>query len=174
MPVLKTLVDAQIKTAFQARAGMAHMSESDLLRSVVIEALAISPPQPAIFDTPVTTAIEQLTVRMAAPLMRMARTRATSAGMSSSRWIAALVKSNLERAPIMTDNETEALRASNRELASLARNLVRMTRIINENPAAMDLLKADQLGQLACAITVNRQVIQSLLDVNQQYWGASR
>lgn len=172
MPVLKTLVATEIKTAFQAKAGMAHVSESDLLRSVVMQSLELQPPSPPMFAIPEPVAIEQLTVRMASPLMQMTRARAASAGMSASRWIASLVKSNLSNAPIMTDSETEALRACNRELAVISRNLVHLTRVLRENPAETERLKCDQLAQLSDVVAANREVIQSLIRASQQYWGA--
>ena len=173
MPVLKTLVDSQTKSAFRAHASNANLSESDLLRSAVIAVLGATPKVSEVLASDAAPGRGQLTVRMAEALLQHARVRAKAAGMSSSRWIAALVQSNLTPMPVMTDTEIEALRASNRELAAIARSMNGLEGILSNDANGKHVLNSDQISELRASITENRETIHKLIQSSQRSWGVN-
>jgi hypothetical protein len=174
MPVLKTLVDTSIKAAFKSRAKAMSLSESDLLRVVVLDALGKAGKTPAVVAPNADDAeTDRINVRMAAFLLKNVRKRAKAKAMSTSRWIASLVQSNLMRDPVMSDAEIEALRASNRELAAVGRNLNQIARALNDNFNETDRLKLELLDVLLESIKDNRTAIRTLVRASQKVWGVA-
>lgn len=102
MPVLKTLVEPDTKALFQAAAARRGLSESELLRAVVLAALDQAEPEskPVEVD-PEETETDRMTVRMPRFLLNAAKKRAKEKGMAPSRWITALVQSHLTSEPVM-------------------------------------------------------------------------
>lgn len=93
--------------------------------------------------------------------------------MAPSRWIAALVQSNLTADPVMTGAELAVLQASARELAFIGRNLNQIAKTINAKmitdaePATIEMLTA-----LGAAIQENRAAIRALVRASQGAWEA--
>ena len=174
MPVLKTLVDPSVKAAFKKRAAALSLSESDLLRVVVIDAMGRAGKTPAAV-VPIADdgGIDRMTLRMAAFMLKNVRKRAKTRGMSASRWVASLVQTNLMRAPVMSDEEVEALRASNRELAALGRNLHQIARALNDSVNDTDRLQLQLLDALQESIRDNREVIRTLVRASLKAWAVA-
>lgn len=174
MPVLKTLVDSSIKAAFKGRATAAGLSESDLLRVVVRDAMGKAGKVPAAITSSAEDAgTDRMTVRMPAFMLKNLRKRAKAMGLSSaSRWVASLVQSTLMRDPVMLDAEIEALRASNRELAAIGRNLNQIARALNDNFNETDRLKLQLVDVLQESISDNRLAIRALVRASRKAWGA--
>jgi methyl-accepting chemotaxis protein len=172
MPVLKTLVEPTAKARFQAMAKERHLSESELLRAVI---LAITDDnEPAMGRTvpePDNAEITRMTVRMPRFLVDSVGERAQAKGMASSRWVAALVQSHLTALPVMTADELNCLRTSNRELAAIGRHLHRIAQSSNDAFQQGDLVRLNQLGDFANAVLQNRITIQRLVRASQHAWG---
>lgn len=173
MPVLKTLVEPETKARFQSMATMRGLSESELLRAVV---LAVTDPEPAA-AAPIKpdlkrAEVERMTLRLPRFLMEATKARAKSKGMAPSRLVAALVQSNLAGQPVMTDAELAELRASNRELAALGRNLNQIAKALNETFYETERVRLDKLAELSQAITANRAAIRVLVRSSQNAWEA--
>ena len=100
-----------------------------------------------------------------------AKDRARTQGMAPSRWVAALVQSNLTAQPVMTDVEVEALLASNRELAAVGRNLSQVVRALNASGLEVDKVHLEALTELSAAVTSNRSQIRRLVRTSRQAWG---
>ncbi|WP_334188526.1 hypothetical protein [Noviherbaspirillum sp.] len=173
MPVLKTLVEPTAKARFQAMAKERHLSESELLRAVV---LAITDDNESAMDRtlpePDNAEVVRMTVRMPRFLVDGVGERAQAKGMASSRWVAALVQSHLTKLPVMTTDELHCLRTSNRELAAIGRHLNRMAQLRNDAFQRVDKVPLDGLPGLANAILQNRITIQRLVRASQHAWGA--
>ena len=108
MPVLRARVDPETKELFLALAAAEGVTESILLRQLVQGAIGRRQEVRA----PVAPDLEKLdmarlTIRMPQFLLEAAGQRAEVKGMASSRWISALVQSNLMREPVMSDREIE-------------------------------------------------------------------
>jgi hypothetical protein len=170
--VLKARLDAETKAAFSRRATARGLSESELLRAVVLAEIrdgAPTAPAPAEPDSE-RTDVERLTVRLPAFLLDAVKARGAACGLATSRWIAALVQSNLTRQPVLTDDELSAVQAANRELAAVGRNLNQIARALNEAVQGAERVRLDTLAELAAAIERDRQAIRALVRASRQAW----
>ena len=92
--------------------------------------------------------------------------------MAPSRWVTALVQSNLTRQPVMSDDELAGLLASNRELAAIGRNLNQIARALNEAFYETERVKLEKLAELRQVITENRLAVRALVRASQNAWEA--
>jgi len=173
MPVLKTLVEPITKAHFRSMAHERGLSESELLRAVILAVIGDS----AQADLPVEPQAQKtdtirITVRMPRFLMEAAAVRAKIKGMAVSRWIAALVQSNLARPPVMTDAELESLSVANRELSAIGRNINQIARALNEAFHETERVEIDLLSQLRESINRHRAAIRRLVRASQNAWEA--
>lgn len=173
MPVLKTLVEPEIKMRFRKMAKARKLSESELLRVLVLEATGAEKgtDQP-IEPNPEKVELERMTVRMPRFLIEATKDRAKKKGMAPSRWVAALVQSNLTGKPVMSDDEILKLRISNRELAAIGRNINQIARALNDTLQNSERLPLDKLIELGRIILENRAAIRGLVRASQNVWKA--
>lgn len=173
MPVLKTLVEPGTKARFRGMAKARGLSESELLRAVILAVTgedddADQPIEPDAEKADTT----RMTVRMPRFLMEAATARGKVKGMAPSRWVAALVQSNLTRQPVMTDDELAGLLAANRELAAVGRNINQIARALNEAFHETERVKIERLAQLRDAIVKQRAAMRALVRASQNSWVA--
>lgn len=173
MPALSTIVDDDTKARFLATARRLYLSESELLRAVVMVAIDQHQTGAPAIDADAGKAKTDR-VRLSLPhfLMEDLRQRAKSVGMSPRRWISALIQSNLLRKPVVNDVELAALLGSNRELAAIGRNINQIARSLNQAPTERDRLTMDRLVQLRNAIIKQRAAVRELTRVSQENWKA--
>jgi len=172
MPVLKTLVETETKTRFRNLAKTRGLSESELLRSVVLVVTGQDASDQPIKPEAENSELERMTVRLPGFLMDAAKQRGKAKGMAASRWVAALVQANLTGKPVMTDKELAVLQASNRELAAIGRNINQIAKALNEAFHETERVRLDTLADLSQSITENRAAIRSLVRASQQAWEA--
>jgi len=98
--------------------------------------------------------------------------RAKAKGMKFSRWVAALVQSNLMRDAVLSTDEIQLLNASNRELAAIGRNLNQIAKALNERFHETDRIKLEHLNELNKAIEQHDKTIRRLIRASQQSWEA--
>ena len=115
----------------------------------------------------------RLTIRMPQFLLEAAGQRAEVKGMASSRWISALVQSNLMREPVMSDREIETLQASARQLASIGRNINQIARSLNEALRGAEQIRLEKLMELSDAINANRDTIRALVRASGKAWATN-
>lgn len=173
MPVLKTLVGTETKTRFRRMAKARDLSESELLRAVVLAVTGedVIDSEPVTPDT-TRTEIERMTVRMSRFLLEGAAARAKAKGMATSRWVAALVQSHLTRQPVMTQAELVALQTCSRELAAIGRNINQIAHALNSAFQETDRVKLEKLEELGHAVAASRGAIRSLVRASQDAWEA--
>jgi hypothetical protein len=172
MPVLKTLVETETKTRFRNLAKTRGLSESELLRSVVLVVTGQDTDDQLIKPEAENNELERMTVRLPGFLMDAAKQRGKSKGMAASRWVAALVQANLTGKPVMADKELAILQASNRELAAIGRNINQIAKALNEAFHETERVRLDTLAALSQSISENRAAIRSLVRASQQAWEA--
>jgi hypothetical protein len=90
--------------------------------------------------------------------------------MSFSRWISALVQSNLTRHPVLTETELLAIEASTRELAAIGRNINQLARALNETYFQTERIRLDRLNELSRNITQTREAIGALVRASRNSW----
>ncbi|MDB5728373.1 MAG: hypothetical protein JWQ00_1578 [Noviherbaspirillum sp.] len=164
-------IDTDSRARFRKMAGAHGLSESELLRSLVLRQIdtggfVASPVAP----DPKESDLAPMTVRMPRFLMKAAKDRAKAKGMAPSRWVAALVQSNLTREPVMSEAELVALEESNRELAAIGRNINQIARALNEAFHQTERVRLDKLAELDKAIKENRSMIRMLVRASQNAW----
>ncbi len=175
MSLLKVLVEPTIKARFDRAAKARGLSSAALLRMAAVAAIEQDEAAPRVVEpNPKESKTERMTIRMPGFLMNGAKERAVSKGMTPSRWISALVQSNILKQPVMNDAELQVLRASNRELAAIGRNLNQIAKSLNESFHETERVRLDRLAELNHAIKGNRLAIQSLVRASQNTWETAR
>jgi hypothetical protein len=174
MPALKTLIEPRTKACFRSMAKARGLSESELLRAVI---LTVTGEDGDNTDKPIEPDAEKadttrMTVRMPRFLMEAATARSRVKGMAPSRWVAALVQSNLTCQPVMTDDELMGLLAANRQLAAIGRNINQIARALHDAPHETERVKIEQLAQLRDAILKQRAAVRALVRASQNSWVA--
>lgn len=174
MAVLRARVDDETKRRFTRLSERRKITESELLRRLVVEALDQKKGEgSADLDEALEQGdveLKQLTIRLAAFLMTAAKGRAKAKGMAPSRWIAALVQSNLTKTPVLTDKELVALRAVNRELAAIGRNVNQIAKHLNSAFYENERANLDALTQVPRVIESAKRAIRDLVKASKQGW----
>ena len=176
MPALLTHVDTELKQRFQKLSKSKGISESELLRSIVMENLLNNPLNES--DKPdltlgfEKTETERITVRMPGFLLEAAKEKGKAKGMATSRWIAALVQSNIAKNPVMAEQELITLKATIRELTAIGRNINQMARALNESRNNVDKVNLDTLYFLGDSLKRNLSAVRELVRASQQIWDA--
>lgn len=173
MPVLKTLVEPGTKTRFRNMARERGLSESELLRAVILAVTGEDEGDGQPIEPDAERAeLDRMTVRMPRFLMEATKERAKTKGMAPSRWVTALVQSHLTRKPVMTADELAALQASSRELAAIGRNINQIAHALNSAFHETERVKLEKLAELRQVITGNRAAIRALVRASQNAWEA--
>lgn len=173
MPVLKTLVETAIKARFKAAAKARKRTEAGLLRSLVLSVIDQDQgAEQAVKAEPGQSEKERMTVRLPRFLMSAIDSRAKAKSMKPSRWVSALVQSNLMKQPVMAEAELNALLTSNRELAAIGRNINQIAKQLNQAFYEAEKFHLDELGRLGKQIEQNRAAILALVQASQGAWEA--
>ncbi|TKB23511.1 MobC family plasmid mobilization relaxosome protein [Desulfopila sp. IMCC35006] len=174
MPVLKTLVDEETKAKVVKTTKSLGLSESEFLRVIISEIIESDKESEHKIsektDEILTTTLARITVRMPTFVIQKAKKRAEKKKMALSRWIAALVQSNLLRQPVHNEREILILQASNRELAAIGRNINQIAKTLNESFYKTEAVRIDMLAELTKAIEKNKTSIDSLIRASQNVW----
>ena len=178
MPILRARVDEELKSLFLHKAEVLNLSESELLRKLVLDFFAQAKNSDTLAD--VLKAVEpdaenavneKMTIRLPRFLVDAAKEKAKAKGMATSRWIAALVQSSLMQKPVMVDQELNELRTNIRELNAIGRNINQMARALNESKNNTDKVKLDNLDLLRTYLDRNIDFVRGLVRASQQAWG---
>ena len=78
---------------------------------------------------------------------------------------------NLNREPVLTESEIQALRTSNRELAAIGRNLNQIAKVLNTEFRESDKLNRQAVLALSEKIDSHREEVAGLLQRNLNKWG---
>lgn len=172
MKILKTKVDEKTKEAFRQAAQSRGMSEAELLRFAinnVVDNDAETPFPFLVEPTPVGCELHQMTIRLPDFLIAEIKMRGERVGMVASRWVAALVQSNLMQNPVLTEKEIRTVQASNRELAAIGRNLNQIARALNINAESPNDL-GEVLVKLKIEIDKNKEENFNLIKNSRGIW----
>lgn len=173
MTTIIARVGPETKTRFRHMAKARGLSQSELLRAVILAVTGeVGDAQWPTAPDAERADMTRLTVRMPRFLMEGASARAKARGMARSRWVTSLIQSHLTRQPVMTDEELAGLLSSNRELAALGRNLNQIARRLNEAFHETERVRLDALAELRQAIAENRAAIRALVRASQNAWEA--
>lgn len=171
-PVLKARVDADVHQRFLVLARTRGLSESELVRLAINREVDRQAEGVAIDFHPDRDQAEpgRLTVRMPLYVLTAAKDRAKIVGMTASRWVAALVQSNLASKPVLTDAELQAVDVATRELAAIGRNINQIARALNEAHFEAERVRLDRLDELAELVKNTRDEIRALARASRNAW----
>ena len=173
-------IEDETKKRFRNMAKARGLSESELLRAVLQAATGTDkddeqPTQP----DPDNAEVDRMTVRMPRFLLQAVKARAKRKGMAPSRWITALVQSNLTGNPVMSDTEVAVLQACARELVATGRNINQIAYAINLantiNPGSFEKswLPLEKLEEVKIVVDKNREEIRVFVRASQSVWEAN-
>lgn len=170
MPITKTGLDECEKEAWAAFCRRHGVSESAMLRQMIAR----------VTNETIKTKLpdyqagrsNQINIRLNDDGISALDDRASREGYRNrGGWTTAVVLAALYREPVLTDEEVEALRESNRELASIGRNLNQMARALNIEFRESDKLKQEDIEKLAERIEQHKEQVATLLSRNMNRWG---
>ncbi len=172
MMKIETQVDEDVKTRFKTIAKSKGFSEARFLRYMILKEIDLVKYDE---NKPLEPDIEKLSsvrvyVRVPEFILRDVKRRAKLKGMTSSRWIAALIQSNIMRLPVSSEKELFELESSNRQLAAIGRNINQIAKTLNEAFHRTEAVKIDMLEALTGEIKKNREIIISLVRACQNVW----
>jgi len=167
-------VGLKIRADFEEFARAKGVTSSELMRRLVMAELGntVVDIDLAVLPDQNRLELERFTVWMAGFLRDGVKERANAKGMSASRWIMALVQSNLAREPVLNDKEVVLLRGMNRQLSAIGRNVNQIARALNMSVGGLERgrVSLDGLEDVADKIELSRKVIQRFIRNTQQGW----
>jgi len=121
-------VTKEQKEAWQAFCQAQGVSESDMLGLMFEKVTAgnVAIDHRGLKETKT----DQIKIRLNTRDMKRITERAKAEGFTSrTAWLTAVAMANLNREPVLTESEIQALRTSNRELAAIGRNLNQIAKV---------------------------------------------
>ncbi len=100
----------------------------------------------------------------------LTRQHAAAAGYSVQRWILALIRGQLRKAPEFGQRELEALGESNYQLLSIGRNLNQIARALNSNPRSAAAHNEEIIHQLRQYIERHTKWAAQLIEASTHRW----
>lgn len=166
---IRTRVAPDIKNAFSDMAKQKGLTESEFLRSIVLNTINQPSHTPKIEnDTDIEMA--ELKIRLPKFLITAAKERAGNHGMAVSKWIKSLVQSNLIKTPVLFDDVVLVIKKTDRELAAVGNNLNQIARKFNESGFEPDLVKVEKLNEVKQEVKQVRKAIDNLIRVSCNGW----
>lgn len=145
------------------------LRESDMLRRIIQRVAGRSVTTE---DQQIDTRSRKVTIRLSPIQERWLAQRAQKEGYPSrTSWLTAMVLAELHQEPVLTDTEVSALRASNRELRAIGKNLNQITKVLNIEFRESDKLKREAIEALAERIEQHKDQVAGLLSRNMNRWG---
>jgi GNAT superfamily N-acetyltransferase len=181
-PMRQVRLGAELESRFASALAEHKLRPSDLLRQAVeheLDRLAFDAdsavPRGSSVGAPLAVPgsavrVRRLTLRLPDFVYVAARSRGRGRGMALSRWIAALVQSNVAAEPVLSEAETLALEDCSSQLASIGRNINQIARALNQNPHEVDRVRLDVLEHLGDVLKNIRSDIKNLVRASRNVW----
>jgi hypothetical protein len=169
MPRIEKRVTPEQKKAWQAFCQERGISESNML-GLVIE--KITGDQVGFeFKGLTGPKTGKVTIRLFPDEIDRMTARARSEGFPSrTTWLTNVVLSVLNDDPILTDVEVNTLRASNRELAAIGRNLNQVARAINIDFREGNQISLSAIQALSDRIEQHKATVAELTNKSMNRW----
>jgi hypothetical protein len=166
---LSTWVDEETKRRFAAIANHEGVSESALLKRMVVLMLdsvttrtTLGPPDRSPRDT-------RVTVRLRPDDQQLLKERATARDMPAATYVSVLVRAHLRSLAPLPKEELLALRRTVSELSAIGRNLNQIARVANQGPKA-SAPHREELRTMLRLCEGLRDHVKGLLKANLRSW----
>ncbi|RLV58249.1 plasmid mobilization relaxosome protein MobC [Parashewanella curva] len=114
----------------------------------------------------------KITVRLSSFNLSLLAQRAKSEGyVNQTNWASACILAKLHRSPILSVEEMQVLRESNRQLSAIGRNLNQIAKVLNIEFRESDKITKEMIEMLSHRIDKHKDKVYKLLDKNRTRWG---
>jgi Bacterial mobilisation protein (MobC) len=167
---LMTWVSRETKDRFVALARAQEISESALLKRIVVATLATAAPATLRIEPVQPTAPSgRLSVRLRNDDLQMLRDRAQARGIPAATYVSFLTRSHLRRLTPLIDPELKSLKHAIGEVSAIGRNLNQIARAMNAGVRSEGASRAD-LQALLRACTALRDAVKDIVNRNLANW----
>ena len=169
-PRIQCRIDLQLKSRLQALAVQRGLTESAVLKRLVIGAVGMAPA-----DDARVLAVEpigpraRIYVRLRPDDHALLRERAAGRGLTSATYVSMLVRTHLRNVPPLPDRELAELRNAVGALGAVGRNLNQIACIAHQTGRVEGLTTADLRAMLA-AFEGLRVHFKGLIEANIASW----
>jgi hypothetical protein len=168
---LMTWVPRDTKVQFAAVAHQQGVSESALLKRLVVASLApttvVKPQAPDAVEP--ASATGRLSIRLRSDDLLLLRERATAREMPTSTYVSLLIRSHLRALAPLPTPELLALKRSVAEIGAIGRNLNQIAHAVNQGEPPSGPSRAD-LRALLRALEALRVHVKALINTNLESW----
>jgi hypothetical protein len=169
-PCIQCRIDPQLKLRLQALAVHRGMTESGLLKRLVIGVIGMAPASGArVLAVEPIGPRARVYVRLRPGDHALLRARAARRGLASATYVSMLVRAHLRRAPPLPDRELTELRHAAGALGAVGRNLNQIARVAHQTGRVEGLTTADVQAMLA-AFEELRAHFKRLIEANIASW----
>lgn len=169
-PCIQCRVDPQLKLRLQAIAVERRLTESAVLKRLVIAAIGVAPANDArVLAVEPIGPRARVYVRLRRSDHALLRERATGRGLASATYVSMLVRSHLQNVPPLPDRELAELRNAVGALGAVGRNLNQIARVAHQSGRVEGLTTADLRAMLA-AFERLRAHFKGLIEANITSW----
>ncbi|RLV57998.1 plasmid mobilization relaxosome protein MobC [Parashewanella curva] len=113
----------------------------------------------------------KITIRLSSHEFVKLESQAKAEGyINPTSWVKASVTASLQRNPIITDSEVNALRESNRQLAAIGRNLNQIARVLNIEFRESNKVTKDMIEMLTKRLNSHRTKVNKLIHQSYHRW----
>ncbi len=169
-PCIQCRVDPQLKLRLQAIASQRGLTESAVLKRLVIAAVGMAPASDArVLAAEPVGPRACVYVRLRRSDHAQLRERAAGRGLAAATYVSMLVRTHLRNVPPLPDRELVELRNAAGALGAMGRNLNQIARVAHQTGRVDGLTSADLRAMLA-AFEGLRAHFKGLIEANIASW----
>ncbi len=173
-PCIQCRIDPQIKLRLQAIAVERGLTESAVLKRLVIAAIGMAPAIDArVLAVEPIGPRARVYVRLRRSDHALLRERAAGRGLASATYVSMLVRSHLRNVPPLPDRELAELRQAAGVLGAVGRNLNQIARVAHQTGRFEELTTGDFRAMLR-AFEALRAHFKRLIQANIASWETDR
>lgn len=166
---LSTWVDQQTKRRFAAIANEVGVSESTLLKQMVVRMLQSTTAPTTLGQPDRPSRDTRVTVRLRPDDLQLLKERAAARGLPAATYVSVLVRAHLRSLAPLPKEELLALRRTVSELSSVGRSLNQIARVANQGGKPSAPHQEDLRTILRLCVGL-RDHVKDLLKTNLRSW----
>jgi hypothetical protein len=169
-PCIQCRIDPQLKLRLQAIAVQRGLTESAVLKRLIIAAVGMAPGNDAIVlaAEPIGPRA-RIYVRLRPGDRALLRERAAGRGLASATYVSMLVRTHLRNVPPLPDRELTELRSAVGALGAVGQNLNQIARVAHQTGQLEGLTTGD-LRAMLTAFEGLRAHFKGLIEANLSSW----
>ncbi|RLV58104.1 plasmid mobilization relaxosome protein MobC [Parashewanella curva] len=167
MPKTEVHLEPDEKSHWQEYCRSHSMSEAQMLRMLINKASPLA----ANTDNFKESRTNKVTIRLDSQNHKKLSMLAKEEGyFSQTNWVTSTVLAHLHRSPVLSVEEMQVLRESNRQLSAIGRNLNQIAKVLNIEFRESDKITKEMIEMLSHRIDKHKDKVYTLLDKNRTRW----